>query len=60
MSSTNPETTSSKRKAPDDRVASKAAATQAIHFTARNPPWTYLKLQLYVVYNCSHASSEPY
>ncbi|BAE61939.1 hypothetical protein F9C07_6271 [Aspergillus flavus] len=46
MSSTNPETTSSKRKAPDDRVASKAAATQAIHFTARNPPWTYLKLQL--------------
>ena len=44
MSSTNPETTSSKRKAPDDRVASKAAATQAIHFTARNPPWTYLKI----------------
>lgn len=32
---------SSKRKPSD-------AQSPPIHFTARNPPWTYLKLQLYV------------
>ncbi|KAF7597375.1 hypothetical protein BBP40_006316 [Aspergillus hancockii] len=46
MSSTNTETVSSKRKAPDDRATSKTAPSQAIHFTSRDPPWTYLKLQL--------------
>ncbi|KAL4788069.1 hypothetical protein BJX76DRAFT_353624 [Aspergillus varians] len=32
--------TSTKRKSPDD------SSSKAISFTARNPPWTYLKLQL--------------
>ncbi|KAE8354309.1 hypothetical protein BDV28DRAFT_131270 [Aspergillus coremiiformis] len=47
MSSSNTgETTASKRKAADDRVTSKTSSAPAIHFTSRNPPWTYLKLQL--------------
>jgi ribonuclease P/MRP protein subunit POP8 len=48
MSFSNTETVSSKRKAPDDRATPKTAPSQAIHFTSRNPPWTYLKLQLCV------------
>ncbi|OJJ41411.1 hypothetical protein ASPWEDRAFT_74393, partial [Aspergillus wentii DTO 134E9] len=36
---------SSKRKASDGNNASKSTP-KVIHFTSRNPPWTYLKLQL--------------
>lgn len=44
----------SKRKALDASAAPPAKQEQqqqkeskVIHFTARNPPWSYLKLQLY-------------
>lgn len=46
MSSSNTETMSFKRKAFDDPAAAKTPLSQAINFTSRNPPWTYLKLQL--------------
>lgn len=35
--------------APSKRKASDTTASQpTLQFTTRNPPWTYLKLQLYV------------
>lgn len=41
----------SKRKASDTPAPPASSAQQkdskVIHFTARNPPWSYLKLQLY-------------
>lgn len=40
----------SKRKASDDAAAASKSSegpAKVIHFTARNPPWTYLKLQMY-------------
>ncbi|KAL2219877.1 hypothetical protein M432DRAFT_284907 [Thermoascus aurantiacus ATCC 26904] len=39
----------SKRKASDDAAAASKSSegpAKVIHFTARNPPWTYLKLQI--------------
>ncbi|KAH1273018.1 hypothetical protein KXX33_009189 [Aspergillus fumigatus] len=39
--------TSSKRKPPEETDASKTTSTPTVlSFTSRNPPWTYLKLQL--------------
>ncbi|PYH98965.1 hypothetical protein BO71DRAFT_343780 [Aspergillus ellipticus CBS 707.79] len=42
-STTPPTTTTTKRKSPS---SSTTPAPKTIHFTARNPQWTYLKLQL--------------
>ncbi|KAL4883313.1 hypothetical protein BJY04DRAFT_30599 [Aspergillus karnatakaensis] len=38
--------TSTKRKSPDDAPATSPSAPRTISFTARNPQWTYFKLQL--------------
>ncbi|KAF4173589.1 hypothetical protein CNMCM8694_003581 [Aspergillus lentulus] len=38
--------TPSKRKSPEESDASKPSSTTVQTFTSRNPPWTYLKLQL--------------
>ncbi|CBF86469.1 uncharacterized protein ANIA_02252 [Aspergillus nidulans FGSC A4] len=43
---------STKRKIPEDSSAS----IETINFTARNPPWTYLKLQLIHQPNTSAAT----
>ncbi|GIK00458.1 hypothetical protein Aspvir_004483 [Aspergillus viridinutans] len=38
--------TPSKRKSPEETDAPKASSAKVLTFTSRNPPWTYLKLQL--------------
>lgn len=47
----------SKRKASDTPAPPASSAQQkdskVIHFTARNPPWSYLKLQLYGLFSNS-------
>jgi ribonuclease P/MRP protein subunit POP8 len=47
--------TPSKRKSPEETDASKASpSSKVLTFTSRNPPWTYLKLQLYALHPPLH------
>lgn len=46
----NPQSVPSKRRGSDATAAaskSSEGSAKVVHFTARNPPWTYLKLQMY-------------
>ncbi|PKX96863.1 uncharacterized protein P174DRAFT_457612 [Aspergillus novofumigatus IBT 16806] len=50
--------TPSKRKSPEGTDASKISS-KVLTFTSRNPPWTYLKLQLYALLYTHHSTHPP-